>query len=67
MEEFQEGFRLMGLSTSTPKDYKGPEEFAKQFEKCSMLNNHSIVYSSHSDAVTLGHKAEENKEKYYEY
>ncbi|RCK43848.1 hypothetical protein TH25_20575 [Thalassospira profundimaris] len=67
MEDFQEGFRLMGLSTGTPKEYKGAEEFAKKFEKCSMLNNHSVVHSSHSNAVPFGHKTQINKEKYYEY
>lgn len=67
MKSFDEGFKLMGLPTESPADYQGAEEFAKHFEKCSMLNNDAVTYAAHSDAIysTKGHQA--SKPDYYNY
>lgn len=45
MNYFVKGFQQLGLSTSTPIDYKSAEDFARQLKRFSALEEHEIHYS----------------------
>lgn len=58
MDKFVDGFKSLGIPASTPLTYQGPSEFeradvfARQFKKCSILQNHNIGYSSNTAPLT---------------
>tara|TARA_R110001599_G_scaffold341026_1_gene561787 strand:- start:1211 stop:1417 length:207 start_codon:yes stop_codon:yes gene_type:complete len=46
MENIVSGMQQLHLPTITPMDYRGAEEFARQFKKCSALEEHNVTYSA---------------------
>lgn len=47
MTNYAEQFRLFNLST-TPSDYKGANQFAQTFKRCSIQTNERVTYSADS-------------------
>ncbi len=52
MTKYEKQFELLGLSTDTPANYKSAELYSRSFERCSILSNSDIVYSSTTGDIT---------------
>lgn len=46
MSDYEEQFKSLGLPSSTPVNYQGPEQYARAFKKCTILDEHNVSYSS---------------------
>jgi|TARA_R110001599_G_C12254744_1_gene659936 hypothetical protein len=53
MNEFVTGFEILKLNTSTPSRYNGPDEFARQFKKCTAVKPRNISYSTTAGETKL--------------
>ena len=48
MDKYEDEFKLFGLSTANLPEYKDPEQYARQFKKCSVLQEKRVSYSADS-------------------
>lgn len=50
---FEAGFAFLGLAKQADHAYPGAHQFAQHFEKCSVLTDVNVGYSSNSSATCV--------------
>ncbi|WP_370053675.1 hypothetical protein [Neptunomonas sp.] len=48
LKKFEAEFAIFEIPTKTFEDYKGPEELASNFKRCTVLQDNNITYTSNS-------------------